>query len=196
MGKNKLSFGGTVGFVNRAIDFSKLNIYDAGDSSFLASQTGFKPSFGFGVYYSTPNKYIGFSIPRLSDASIPVDAGEAFKRQAYLTGGILLNHRRFSFVRFRPSVLLRYVENGRFTMDLSSTAIFNDMIFTGVSLRNYTSFNIFGQLQISRIMRVGYALDLATNNILTKSGSFGTHEISLLIGMPLLHSHRLQTVFF
>jgi len=193
-GKEKLSFGITAGFVNRSIDFSMLNIFDSGDSSFLAQQTGFKPTFGFGAYYITPNKYIGFSIPRLRDASVETSEGEAFKRQLYLTGGILIDHRRYSFLRIRPSFLFKYVENGRVTIDLSGTAIFNDMIFAGISVRNYSSINLFGQLQISRAFRAGYSVDLATSDIF--ENSYGTHEISLLIGLPLLHSHRLQTVYF
>jgi len=106
----------------------------------------------------------------------------------------LLNHRKYSFLRIRPSFLVKVVENGRLTVDLSGTAIFNDMIFAGISFRNYNSVNFFGQLQISRAFRAGYSLDLATNDIF--ENSYGTHEISLLIGLPLLHTHRLQTVFF
>jgi len=193
-GNEKLSFGLTAGFVNRSIDFSKLNVFDSGDSSFFAQQTGFKPTFGFGAYYITTDKYLGFSIPRLRDASVETSEGEAFKRQIYLTGGILLDHRRYSFLRIRPSFLLKYVENGRLTLDLSGTAIFNDMIFAGISVRNYNSVNLFGQLQISRAFRAGYSLDLATNDIF--ENSYGTHEISLLIGIPVLHSHRLQTAYF
>ncbi|MFK7899326.1 MAG: type IX secretion system membrane protein PorP/SprF [Cyclobacteriaceae bacterium] len=194
MGKNKLSFGVTAGFVNRSIDFSKVNIFDTGDSAFFAQQTGFKPTFGFGAYYITPDKYIGFSVPRLRDASVATTDGEAFKRQAYLTAGMLLNHRRLTFLRFRPSFLLKYVENGQLTLDLSGSVIINDMIFTGLSVRNYNSVNLFAQLQISRAFRAGYSLDLATNDIF--ENSYGTHEISLLIGLPLLHNHRLQTVYF
>jgi len=193
-GKQKFSFGLTVGFVNRGINFSKLNVFDSGDSSFFSQQTGFKPTFGFGYYYSAPDRYIGISVPRITDASIPTDEGEAFKRQVYITGGILLNHRKYSFLRIRPSFLVKVVENGRLTVDLSGTAIFNDMIFAGISFRNYNSVNFFGQLQISRAFRAGYSLDLATNDIF--ENSYGTHEISLLIGLPLLHTHRLQTVFF
>lgn len=193
-GNQKLSFGITVGFVNRSLDFSKLNIFDTGDSAFIAQQTGFKPTFGFGAYYKTDTKYIGFSIPRLTDASIGVGNGEAFKRQAYLTAGMILDHPRFTFLRMRPSVLLKYVENGRFTMDIAGTLIIRDAIFLGVSTRNYNSVNLFSQLQISRSFRVGYSLDLATNNILTNS--YGTHEISLVFGLPLLHSHTQQIPYF
>ena len=140
------------------------------------------------------NKYIGLSVPRMSDASVESSEGEAFKRQVYLTAGYLLDHPRKSLLRVRPSFLLKYVENGRLTLDLSATAIINDMLFIGLSTRNYNSINLFGQLQISRAFRAGYSVDLATNDIFTNS--YGTHEISLLIGIPLLHSHRLQTAYF
>jgi len=193
-GKEKISFGITAGFINRGIDFSKLNIFDTGDSSFLAQQTGFKPTFGFGAYYISPNKYIGFSIPRLRDASVESSEGEAFKRQLYITAGLLIDHKRYSFLRIRPSFLFKYVENGRITIDLSGTLIFNDMVFAGLSVRNYNSVNLFGQLQISRAFRAGYSIDLATSDIF--ENTYGTHEISLLIGLPLLHTHRLQTVYF
>ena len=64
--KGKLAFGLKGGLNVRGNKLSELTTDQSGDSEFQQNvQSQLLPNFGFGVYYSQPQFYVGLSTPRL-----------------------------------------------------------------------------------------------------------------------------------
>jgi len=183
-----LSMGLSGGFNDRISDPSKLNLLDKNDPylSLLAGQTyikNFAPNFGTGVYFANPKFYAGFSIPYIvENTTLEVSETIAINSEAsresryyYFTSGIIfpIGHS----TKLSPSILLRAQEEARPTYDISTTVIFDNIAYVGVSVRNSGELTFMGQIILNENMRVGYAYDAITNA--QKSGSAGSHEILL-----------------
>src|SRR5688572_19571439 len=88
-----LSMGLQAGFNFLGVDFSKLDLQDPSDPSFV-SINEFKPNFGTGLYYNRKNFFLGFSIPFIlnSDISSDIETSVANIKEAryyFLRGGTI-----------------------------------------------------------------------------------------------------------
>ncbi len=138
------------------------------------------PNAGLGVYYSTPNYYLGFSIPKLIMNKIrndDIETGFVTKEQihAFFMGGYVFDITRI--IKFKPYFMVRFTPNAPISADITAQGVFYDRLWLGVTYRIGNSFGLMAQVQATKQLKVGYAYDLTTNDL----GPYntGTHEIFL-----------------
>lgn len=100
-------------------------------------QSKFVPNFGAGLYYDSPNFYLGFSIPRLLSTNIDLsnDGGVIAKEVShayFMTGGIIELSENLGL---QPQVLLKYVTGAPLDADFNISLLIGNSFSTGVSYR-------------------------------------------------------------
>lgn len=191
----RLSFGLAAGLVQYSLDGSKFTATDVGDgtvpSGYVSKLT---PDFRLGIYYYTPNYYVGASVLNvLSGATSFIDNPAVIRetRHVYLTGGLLVPLS--DNLDFKPSIMFKEDFKSPTNVDLNAYMLLNKIIWlgasyrTGVTIWNKTNLQngldksdaiaaIF-ELKVSDTFRFGYSYDFTTSQL---SGyQSGTHEISL-----------------
>jgi len=138
----------------------------------------FLPNFGVGAFYFTERYYLGLSIPKLIENKINkngVSTQSISKEQmhVFFMGGYVFNIN--GIVKFKPSVLTKYVKNAPVSLDLTGTFLFYERLWLGAMYRVDDSFGGLVQIQATNQLKIGYSYDLPIN----KLGAYnnGTHEI-------------------
>jgi len=178
----KLSFGLQAGFSLVSADYSKLNLDDFNDNSFISFNNKIRPNFGAGVIYQTKKFYAGFSIPFLLNTAVEnsleavlTEIKEA--RYYYLNAGVFLPLNRMETAVLHPSVLVRAQEGQPLSMDINMDVILNDVFSLGVSYRNIDAVITYMSLKLSDQFHFGYSYDWTTSDL--NQFSKGTHEFML-----------------
>lgn len=192
---NTFAFGLRTSLVNQQNDFSLLNLKVLDDPNFQpGSESVTKPNFGAGFIFMGNNLYLGLSVPRIlnTEFSDGVNSSTRYRRHFYLQGAYLI--KTISSVILKPGILLRGVENGPLSMDLSINAFLNNMVWAGLFTRDFNTVGIMGQLEFKNALKFGYSFELpASSNIETR---FTTHELSLIMDFAILRDHDvLQRLF-
>jgi type IX secretion system PorP/SprF family membrane protein len=191
----RLSFGLAAGLVQYSLDGSKFTATDVGDGTVPSGyESKLTPDFRLGVYYYTPDYYVGASVLNvLSGATSFIDNPEVIRetRHVYLTGGALLPLT--DNLDFKPSIMFKEDFKSPTNLDLNAYLLLNKIIWLGASYRTgVTIWNksnlqngldksdaiaaIF-ELKVNDTFRFGYSYDFTTSQL---SGyQSGTHEISL-----------------
>lgn len=147
------------------------------------------PNFGVGVYYQDKTYYVGLSVPHLlhDDLSnynylFSTSDLNRSERHVFLMGGAVL--KLSNSVKFKPSVLFKYVRNTPFDMDLNASFIFYDRFWAGLTYRLGGLHNSVGesldlvvQFQFSSMIRLGLAYDYSLSKV--RKYNSGTYEIML-----------------
>lgn len=192
-----LAFGVQGGLINYRYNYNKLNLEYLDDEDLDMNLTQFsEPNFGAGIFLKTEKFYVGVSSPRILNVDVNdgMVSSTRYQRHFYISGGILFNNSFESTVRIKPSFLLRMVPEGNMALDVNLHALFNEILWAGVTVRNLSAVGINTQIQISNRTRIGYGFELPTTSLLTRN--FGTHEISLLIEFsPLGLQHKIFRYF-
>jgi type IX secretion system PorP/SprF family membrane protein len=141
----------------------------------------FMPNFGVGVYYSTPDYYLGFSVPkllstRLYETGFEVNAVAREQMHMFFMGGYVYDLSRI--IKFKPYFMLRGAPNAPLSLDVTAQFVVIDRLWLGVTYRLMNHFGFLAQVKVNEQLTVGYAYDLTTTEI--RQYSNGTHEI--LIG--------------
>jgi type IX secretion system PorP/SprF family membrane protein len=179
-GERYLSFGLKAGFsfYNAQLSGLYLGKNDTYDPAFENIEFKFLPNAGVGVYFSSPDYYIGFSIPKLITNTISkskVETGTVIKEElhAFFMGGYVFDVNRI--LKFKPYFMLRVTPNAPISTDVTAQLVFFERFWVGATYRVGNSFGLMLQIQLSQQLKIGYAYDLTTNEL----GSYnsGTHEI-------------------
>lgn len=201
--KTKLSLGLQGGFSTFTGRFSDLHPKDAapGDPSISEDiKSAFLPNVGFGAYLYHDRYYAGFSIPMLMQNQYDKDAVATGNtdvarqlRHYFLMGGVVIPVS--DFMKVRPNVILKYVYNtGKnitvpFDMDANLSFLFFDRFLVGASYRLDDSFDAMFEMQVTNMLRIGYAYDFTTSEL--NKYNDGTHEI--MIGYDISSSIKAYT---
>lgn len=175
---SKLSFGinGTANLYT--IDYTNLTRQTAMDNAYTnAVDQEWLPNVGFGLYFYSPNYYVGVSSPRMIENSYDSDTDGDSKvvRHYYAMAGYVF-HISEMFV-LRPSALARASEAGPFNFDFNLYGIFYDKLWLGAMYRLDSAYGASVQYQISPQVKVGYAYDMSTNEL--SSYHSGSHELMI-----------------
>jgi type IX secretion system PorP/SprF family membrane protein len=138
----------------------------------------FLPNAGVGVYFSTPDYYVGFSVPKLIANRISpddVETGTVSREElhAFFMGGYVFDVNRI--LKFKPYFMLRVTPNAPISTDLTAQFVFYERIWLGATYRVSDALGFMLQAQVTQQLKIGYAYDLTTNEF-GNNGS-GTHEI-------------------
>ena len=136
-----------------------------------------KPNFGTGIYYYSNHWYAGLSVPNLLNTSINDLEGKPMIKQVkhyFFTTGLVFNLGYN--LKFKPSTLIKYVENSDLEFDINSNFLIHDMLWLGVSYRSFESLDAIVEFQINSKLKLGYAYDFLLEPTL-RDVSSGSHEI-------------------
>ena len=178
---SKLSFGLSAGVSQFTASLRDVEIWDEQDVVYANNTNILLPKFGFGMYYYSKKHYVGVSIPTLlayqDDKDFSMDLSEAsFLRRHYLlTAGVVLDVAEN--VKFKPSVLFKYVKNAPLEADLNFSAIFKETFWIGTSYRTGDAVAIIFEYQTNSYFRIGYSYDITLSDI--RGYSNGSHEIMI-----------------
>lgn len=138
----------------------------------------FLPNFGVGAFYYTPTYYVGLSIPKLIENKINKNSvsTQSISREEmhiFFMAGYVFDVNRI--VKFKPSILTKYVKNAPVSLDMTGTFLFYERLWLGAMYRVGDSFGGLLQMQATNQLKIGYSYDLPIN----KLGAYnkGTHEI-------------------
>lgn len=166
-----------------------VNFYEAGVSGLTTNQPGdpvfendinrnFLPNMGVGAFFHANRYYLGLSIPKLLENTInknDFSVQNISKEQVHVffMAGYVFDVNRI--VKFKPSILTKFVMNAPVSFDLNGTFLFYDRLWLGAMWRLGDSFGGLFQLQITNQIKIGYSYDLPINEL----GAYnnGTHEI-------------------
>lgn len=180
----KLSFGLKASANLLNIDFNKLSQYDQNDYAFQTNiDNKFSPNIGVGFYLHSDNTYVGLSAPYLLetkhfDRYAATGANSHVAKEninLYLIAGHVLD---LSYnVKFKPSLLTKYVQGAPLQVDLSTNFMFNDKFVAGLAYRWSAAVSVMVGFQASDSWFIGYGYDLETTRL--SNYNSGSHEIFL-----------------
>jgi type IX secretion system PorP/SprF family membrane protein len=160
-------------------NISNLSTVDPNDPVFANDiSRKFLPNMGVGAFYYTNRYYFGLSVPKLIENTInkngvSVQSIGREKMHLFFMAGYVFDVNRI--VKFKPSILTKYVINAPVSMDLTGTFLFYERLWLGAMYRVGDSFGGLLQMQLTNQIKFGYSYDLPVNQL----GAYnnGTHEI-------------------
>lgn len=192
LGQTKtLSFGLQAGASNYQTDNDKLNPQNPSDPYYTGTISEFKPSFGAGVILTSDKFFLSLSVPRMLKSNFGEEGVQTtlYAQHFYGLGSYLffLNDR----LRFKPSVLVKYVSGAPASVDLNASFIIHENYQAGVLTRNFNTYGLFVQALI-KDFRFGYVFEVPTGE--SVGTNFTTHEVTLGIRMNVLQFHDKNSV--
>ncbi|HEY3404253.1 MAG TPA: type IX secretion system membrane protein PorP/SprF [Ohtaekwangia sp.] len=174
-----LAMGLQAGINLLGADFSKLDLQNPDDASFLAFTKNVKPNFGAGLYYTKKNFFLGLSVPFILNNSVINSVedlvGEIREARYYfLRGGAVLPLSRDEKVKINPSFLVRSQEGMPLSFDVNMAFIFYDVFSIGESFRLGDSFITFIDLKLTDKIHFSYSYDWTLSDL--NQFSNGSHE--------------------
>jgi type IX secretion system PorP/SprF family membrane protein len=189
------SFGLQGGVINYNYNFNNLNLQYLDDQILInATEQVTKPNFGIGAWLMADNYYIGLSVPRVFDITLNDGSSESvrYRRHFYLSAGYVFD-QLFS-LKFKPSILLMYVDENNYALDLNASVLLNEIIWVGASFRNFSAVGLNTQIKLKENLKFGYGFELPLNN--TALIGFGTHSLMLSIDLALFNRQALGRRMF
>lgn len=179
--QTKLALGVSAGVSQFVSNLTDVKIWDEGDVLYANNASKVLPKFGVGAYFYAENYYAGISVPTLlsyedgNKFSMDLSKATFLRRHYLLTGGVVL--KVSDQVKFKPSILLKYVKNAPLEADLNFSAIFKDAFWVGASYRTQDAVAIILEYQTNSYFRIGYAYDITTSKL--RNYQNGSHEIMI-----------------
>jgi len=172
-----LSMGLQAGVINTTLN-RNYNLFHPDDPNFPTGEiSAFMPTFGAGLYYSSDNLVLGFSIPNLGIYNNGTNAEEVVSieeiRHYMFSAGYIVDLN--NDLKLKPTLLARYREGQGIEFDVNTTLVINETFWFGASYRHLNSLNFLTQVQLTNQLQFGYAYDLPINSGLSLVSS-GNHE--------------------
>lgn len=197
--QGKLSFGIQAGIKHSDIDWLAIDPYDGGDP-LLTGQVKKKiiPDADFGIYYYSDKYFVGLSSKQLFQNQISivkVDGKNEYTRllrHFYGMAGAALPLT--DGLVFRPSLLVKFVQNAPPQLDLNASFLFANTFWLGASYRTEKAISLLTEFYITRNLRIGYSYDIWLNEL--RAYNKGSHEIRLGFDMDMFHNRMLTPRYF
>ena len=180
--EGKLSLGLQFGFKTSYIDWDKVIMEHMDDKYLIERPLPVTiPDANFGFYYYTETWFAGLSTKHLFERYFAAQDWSnsnfsPLSRNVYLYGGIFLKLKRR--LVYKPTILLKYTDNGTWSYDINSSLMINKLLWLGVSYRsNHNSFVFLFDININSKLNLGYSYDTYLGDI--KKYNIGTHEIKI-----------------
>ena len=194
MNAGVLHMGVQGGFNNIQSRYADLNVKHD-EAVFSRNTNQFNPNFGTGLYYYTKNSYVGFSVPYILKRSTVFLVDESglgrqrYSRYYFLTAGHLFRITE-NFI-FKPSTLVRMEENAPVAVDLNANVLLEDVVYLGISFRNFNDLIALFEIQVNNAIRIGYSYDWGQSEL--SNFNSGTHEfmVNYRINIWAPRKHRM-----
>jgi type IX secretion system PorP/SprF family membrane protein len=178
------SFGMKGGFNRFEALLTDLNVHDPNDPVVAFDiNKKYLPNFGIGLMWHADNFFVGASVPKIFKNKINSNSGETVYHEElnfYAMGGYVVDVT--DFVKFKPTILVRWSENTPVVADLSANMLFYERVWVGATYRLQNSYGLLFQIFISNHVKLGYAYDLTSFR--PSQYNAGTHEFMLSYDFP------------
>jgi len=138
-----------------------------------------KPLFnvGAGIYYYGKRHYIGLSTPKLLENVYDGATSTKFKqlKHYYLMAGVVVPLT--SVVQFKPSFVVKAIENAPISADINASFLFYDRLWVGAMYRLKESAGLNLAFYVNDYITIGYAYDYTLTNL--RKYNSGSHEIMI-----------------
>jgi type IX secretion system PorP/SprF family membrane protein len=179
-----LAIGIQAGLNNLKANYNEVDLFNPYDPSFTGNIVNeFLPSFGAGIYYHSPNFYLGLSSPNLIQAyrdktsQVVRSSISRFQNShIFLAAGYVFDAS--PTIKLKPSLLIRALPGTALQYDLNTNVWFNNKFSTGLSYRTNDALVGLFELPIGNSLQFGYAYAYTIGTTL-KTFSRGTHEMML-----------------
>ena len=147
----KLAFGLKAGMNLLNSRTNELSTTDEQDPNLLTNVTNaITPNFGFGVYYHTPNFFVGVSTPKLIEYDSKSDNAnntvlEERRHYFLILGGVFTLSSDW---KLRPTSNLKYTLGTPLSIDLSTAFIYSEQLWLALMHRVRDSFGAFVQYHL------------------------------------------------
>lgn len=161
----------------------------------LGQENKIVPNFGAGIYFDSPNFYVGVSAPRLLENNIDFTSSETIisreVRHLYAMMGYKFQFSEQFYLQ--PQALLKLVEASPFDADFNLTAGIGRNIEIGTSYRMGgsadsgfgESISLLAAFFVSNQLQLGLAYDIGMSELRTQhNGSFGVRLRYIFGGRP------------
>lgn len=179
--KSKLAFGINAGVTQFNSRLTDVTVWDEQDQVYANNLNKTLPRIGLGVYYFSERHYIGLSVPTVlayedgSAFSMDLSKASFLRRHYLLTGGVVFNVSEN--VKFKPSVLMKYVHNAPLEGDINFSAVFKDAFWVGATYRTGDAVALVLEYQSNKYFRIGYSYDITVSGL--RGYQNGSHEIMI-----------------
>lgn len=181
------------------LDFSLLELYDSNDPFYESNlQNRINPNIGLGFYYYNTKSFLGLSAPRLFNTNNyePLSS-ERFKItfeniHFYAMAGHVF--QLTNSLRFKPSVLLRYIKSQPLLANYSATFNWKEKISFGAAFTKDVSISSIVGFQLLDHLFIGYSYDISTG--IVDFGGGGSHEIMLRFEFKSIYNKVWSDRFF
>ncbi|MDP5076726.1 MAG: type IX secretion system membrane protein PorP/SprF, partial [Nonlabens sp.] len=179
-----LSFGlkGGVHLLN--VDFTRLNIFNTGDTRLQQNvENRLSPTVGAGLYYHTERFYLGLSTPNLLqtdhfDSSNDSGATTFIAQERihfFGTAGYVFDLN--DNIKFKPTTLVKVVAGAPLQVDLTGNFLFNEKFTVGAAYRWSAAVSAMVGFQVSDQMLLGFAYDRETTELGNAVFNDGSYEL-------------------
>jgi len=177
---SQLSFGLSLVAYQYKLNEDKIKLESENDDFYaMANKSVFVPDADAGVYYTTRDLWVGFSVDQMFESVLKFgDEGYdrfVMERTYYFMGGYDFLPKRDLI--FTPSFLVKYAESGKLQADLSAKLYFSQTVWAGLTYRTGSSVIVMAGVSVDRLI-FGYAFDIGLNSIMKHS--YGTHEFTFI----------------
>jgi type IX secretion system PorP/SprF family membrane protein len=180
----RLSFGikGGVHLLN--VDFTRLNIFNTGDTRLQENvENRLSPTVGAGLYYHTERFYLGLSTPNLLQTdhfdSSNDSGATTFVAQERVhffgTAGYVFDLN--DNIKFKPATLLKVVAGAPLQLDVTGNFLFNEKFTVGAAYRWSAAVSAMVGFQVSDQMLLGFAYDRETTELGNAVFNDGSYEL-------------------
>lgn len=178
-GQSQLSMGLSLTAMQLRLNENKIRLEDENDNTWLnARGSVFIPDADVGVYFDTPDFYIGFSADQIMESIIKLgDSGYDQYRQErnyYAMAGY--DFPLGDYLVLTPSTLLKLTDNGIFQGDFSAKVYYDQSYWAGLTYRTGNALIVLAGVRIDKFI-FGYSFDVSFGSI--RKHSFGSHEFIL-----------------
>ena len=185
LGQNKqhtVSLGIAIGFEQVGIDNERIEVTDVQDP-LVRSNIGNGGAFdaAAGINYNFKGLNLGFSVPQIIGNELSFVTNEEQSGPQYQLARHYLAHGSYNIpviedkFYIEPGAMFRMAPGGTFQIDGTATFKYKDIAWLSGTYRYDYAVTIGGGVQVHDRVSVGYAHDLAINNISDYAG--GTHEV-------------------
>jgi len=177
---SRIAFGLKAGVNVFKTSFKELDIGEVYDEAFAQDLSSeIIPNFGTGVYYDTPNFYVGLSVPRMLNNKMEGQFVTK-KRHYYLIAGYAtqISER----LMFKPTTVIKATAGAPVIMDLTGEFVVNDRFSLGAKYRTNDGIGILLGLNLSKVLIFGYSFDWSTGSYWNKTKNLAqrtSHELML-----------------
>ncbi|MDX5437246.1 MAG: type IX secretion system membrane protein PorP/SprF [Pontibacter sp.] len=178
----KMSAGLSGGISMYRVDEQGLQLTDPNDPTFMGGNYNrVKPNITAGVLLYTKRFFIGTSSTQLFQDELSTRFNDEESHLAssrahhtFMGGYKLVVTPKFTVL---PSVLVKYASPAPTSVDVNLKLMYYDKVWLGGSYRQNRTPVILGGVNVSNLLQVGYAYDVASNGMDRIGG--GAHEVVL-----------------